>query len=361
MAKKKVVRAKTLLTPTPALILDFGNAFVKFVCGVLTRMYPHSLALLNELQYTQALATPQVAAQDFLSLDGKYYAVGASAQEYKVTIRTGRAKYVKDYIGPFFCRAVAELFVNTPELLADGLEVMASHASGDQEFDTLLAESLMGHWEFTAAKQKFSFDVSAVSTYTETFGSYVYRGIVQTDVGYETPLYGSSIGIIDIGGGTCSVLKVNEEGAIVSNSGKSSPQGINDVLERFEALLNVSHRDRFQNSRRISRSRLDDALRTGIYRGGGTSFNVTDEREQAFIPLLNEVNSMWIANLGGGNDIDTVLLAGGGSVTSQESITEMLGHEDVQMTDTSRGLMYVQLTNVHGAKTFYELTHEAVR
>lgn len=343
----------------PLFVIDAGNAFVKWTTGDMEGLFVHKVAMLTPHEYDEGLKRyGKTAALDFVEIDGNSYAVGATADIANVQHRTGAPKYQRDYYGVLLANAIARAFIHNPDALSNGIRVMASHASRDYEYRDELINSIKGRWQFQCGGRAFSFSVKEVETYEEPFGGYARLAFVKNKRGqWTSPLHGAEVGIIDIGGGTCGTLRVNENGNVQYGQAKSGGQGMNQVTERMRSLLKQRYSDLFQTGAEIPDDRIRRAIATGIYRGGGMELEVSSLVETACNPLLNEVDTMFMSQLGGRGATDVIALTGGGNAVLFERVIDRLGHKDMRLADDVESL---QFANVRGARDFAEVLEEAL-
>lgn len=352
----------------PRLILDSGNHRVKAVCGASKIDFLHLLAPLTKAQYDRAMESDSKRKKDYLAValaDGvQYFAVGDSASSYRVTRREGAPRYEPDYYGVLFAAVVAR-FSDTlgarntkgqlTELRREGLHVIASHASRDHRFAGRLKAAMSGDWRFRCGEEDFEFSVEVDDTYEEPFGGYAKRAFVRNDHGrWTTPLTGQRVGIIDIGGGTVGVLAVND-GEVDYGSADSAGQGVNLAVDRLKDTLKSEFPDFFGQASDIPMSVLQEAIRTGDYRGGGRKWSVREAVDESLFPLLNEVRTLWQTRLNSGLALDFVLLTGGGSVLLGEEVQKAIGFPPESVIYATSSLDQMQFANVEGAKSYFDL------
>lgn len=343
----------------PPFVIDAGNAFVKYLIGETEGVFVHKIAELLTGEYEDGQSRyGKSATLDFIKINGKSYAVGSTADNYQVQHRVGAPKYKREYYGVLFASSVARAFIGRPSLLENGLRVMASHASRDYEFRKALMASVKGRWNFECGGVKFNFEVTDTQTYEEPFGGYSRLAFVKNKRGqWSTPLHGSEVGIIDIGGGTCGVLAVDANGIVQYGKAHSGGQGMNQVQERMRSLLKKNYSEFFQTGAEIPDERIRRAIATGVYRGGGTELDVASLVEMACNPLLNEVDTMFMSKLGGRAVSDVIVLTGGGNAVLFERVMDRLGHKDMRLADDVSNL---QFANVRGARDFAEVLEESL-
>lgn len=346
-----MVRKSVLLPP---FVIDAGNAFVKWAIDDIAGLFVHKVAMLTPNEYLDGLNRyGKTATLDFIELEGNAYAVGATAENYNVQHRRGAPKYKREYYGVLLASAIARAFYADPTLLSGGIKVTASHASRDYEFHKQLIASIKGRWNFKCGGKSFNFNISTVETYEEPFGGYALQAFQKDRRGIWTaPLAGVAVGVIDIGGGTCGTLAVNEDGTVQYGTAASGSQGVNNAVDRLKSLLKTDFPDYFQMGADMSEKRLRDALKQEKYTGGGRTFDCSKQVSLALAPLLNEVENMYIDKLNGGGDSDVIILTGGGMEILHEKVIAITKHGNVRL---AAELGALQGANVQGAKIFNEV------
>lgn len=370
LAEKPIIKkAETATIPDkkdeipdrPELIIDLGNALVKIILsyvntkGVLRyveRSFPHALAIVNPRQYEEGLsrAGNHGIAYNFVQIESNRYVIGESAEQFNVEKRQGRAKYAEDYYVPFVLSVVSQEFAECPELLRNGIDVMASHAPQDVAFGGLLIKTLKRSWSWSSGNATFRMSIRSVETFDEPFGGYNNAGMIrQENVAsgeWQFPLIGSTVGVIDIGGGTISMIKVAPDGGILKAD--NGIVGINNVLKAFEQQLLTAFPSYFGSARRIPSHAMRDALATGFYKGKGdtTGFDVSAQAEVASVSLINELATLYITVLDDGLDVDMLLGSGGGSGTFQGKIRSITKHEKFFLSEEASSIHY---SNIRGA------------
>lgn len=349
------------------LIIDNGNYKVKAVSGQTKISFLHQIAPIMPHEYKDGIQRyGQAQHGDFMEMDGQAYVVGETAQYYNVIRRQGAPRYTRNYYGVLFAMAVARSAASLgaknakgvyTDLKREGLHVVASHASRDYAFRDNLEEALLGHWDYTVGKDRFVFDVHSIEAYEEPFGGYANRAFVKTERGtWMTPYAHETVGIVDIGGGTCGTLVVAEGGDVQYTAAASSDQGVNNAVERLRNGLKSTMPKFFSTGRDIPLDRLQDAIRTGVYKGKGQTLDVQALVDAAINPLLNEVHTMWMQQLGGGLSLDRVFLTGGGNILLGEKVKSMLDfpRESIEYA-TGNTTDMLEYANVMGAQRFRDL------
>lgn len=347
--------------PTMPMFHDGGNVFCKVIIGKQELMFPHAIAELTVQQWEYALdAFGKEASTDLLRIGDKFYAVGETAENFQFTKRMGRPKYERDYYGVLFASAVGRLFHDSPNLLAEGLTVFASHATDDFDFRGNLVRSIKGSWKFECGGKEFKFDVPSVKTFEESYGGYLRRATHFNGQTWTAPLRGYDMGVIDIGGGTCGVLAVDKQGRKQPAMSKSGTQGVQGAIDRLRSMLHKKYNKQFSGTVRIPENRLREALQTGIYRGFGRELECHNEADSALAPLLNEINGLWMSYLGAGAGLDGVVLTGGGNGFLFERVMKLIGRTNAEgVLLAEEDLEHIQFANVRGARDFADAAETA--
>lgn len=334
-------------------VIDAGNAFVKAVHDSTEIIFVHAIApLASEAEYDAGLSRyGKSASMDFIRIGGKAFAIGDTAMNYRTQHLEGAPKYQRDYYGILFAAAIARTFPANSPVLAQGLMVVASHASRDYEFHKQLQESIKGKWDFECGGTRYRFTVTKSETYEEPFGGYARQAFRQTNKGkWETPLFGQHVGIIDVGGGTVGVMQVASNGNVVHNASDSADNGMNRVTETMVGLLKSGFPKIFQRGSSIPLDRVRDAIATGCYVGMGRELDVSKQRDLALAPLLNDVERLYTRKMNGGLGLDAIILTGGGNEVCNQAVYELTGHAQVYLAEQAGQL---QFANVRGAANFY--------
>jgi len=341
---------------TLPLFLDAGNAFAKWVVGKNEGMFIHAIAELTPAQYEYATERfGRSAPLDLLRIGSTFYAVGETAENFNITRRSGRTKYDRTYYGVLFARAVADAFVANPDYLREGLTVFASHATDDFGFRSDVVKAIKGKWRYECAGKPFEFEVKVVKTFEESFGGYCRVAIHYDGKKWTLPLQKYSAGVIDIGGGTCGVLAVNERGIVQPSMSKSGSVGVLNAIERLKKELERKYSELFKTSQNPPSDRIREALITGEFRGFGRKLDCVREAEIALNPLMNEVKNLWMQHLSGGAGMDYVILTGGGNAILAEKVCEVIGRGENEGVVLADDRQTIQFANVRGARNFADL------
>ena len=344
------------LSRLPPFVVDIGNAYLKCVCGDGEIAFVHALAELMPSQWDYATQRfGEGAPYDLIRFGDRFFAVGATAENFHMTKLTGRPKYSKEYYGVFFAAAVANMFRAKPDFLENGLDVVASHATDDFGFRGYLSAAIRGKWDFECGGKRFKTETLRVRTFEESFGGYARKAYKFHKGAFSTPLRGQFCGIIDIGGGTCGVMAVDEMGVVQQGMGKSGSVGILNSLERLKAEVFRKYGDLFKNAQNPPESRFREALQTGIYRGFGQQLDVHKEVDMAIVPLMNDLMNLWKSKLQGGAGLDTVVLTGGGNGILAQRVKEIIEFQNCILADNRDQIHYA---NVRGARDFMMVAEE---
>lgn len=334
----------------PPFVVDIGNAYLKCICGDGELSFVHALAEITPSQWEYATDRfGESAPDDLVRFGDRFFVVGPTADGFFQTKLTGRPKYTRDYYGVFFAAAVAKMFRANPALLETGLDVVASHATDDFGFREYLAASVKGKWSFECGGKTYKFEAIRVRTFEESFGGYARRAYKFHRGAFSTPLRGQFVGVIDIGGGTCGVMAVDENGVVQQGMGKSGSVGVLNALERLKAEVFHKYGDLFRNAQNPPEARFREALQTGVYRGFGQKLDVRKEVDMAIVPLMNDVLNLWKSKLQGGSGLDTVVLTGGGNGILSQRVQEAIEFQNCNLADNRD---QIQFANVRGARDF---------
>jgi hypothetical protein len=126
--------------PEKVLVLDAGNSIIKAKTEEKEVDFPHALHLLTEIEYTNIMSRSGFSGPpvDYMVINGKPYVFGESAERHgMLTIRSGAARYTRDYYGILMTAGLARIFDTGGEVALFG-----SHAPGDVEYREDLMQPL---------------------------------------------------------------------------------------------------------------------------------------------------------------------------------------------------------------------------
>lgn len=337
----------------PPLVIDTGNAAVKAVIGAQHIKFPHAIAEITDAEYKSIRLNKDYQRGEIITVDDVHYAVGESALAYRVLNRQRRAKYSRDYSGVLFASVVARAFDNIPTELPNDIRVIISHAPSDKEVNSIVKGAVLGKWDIESGDNRFRFSVKDAKSFSEPVGSYFKQAFIRNRNRWETPLSGRVVGVLDIGGGTCSSLGVSRNAKEIEAYAGNGEQGINTAIERLKKLLDANHPEVFSKAP-PSWERMVEAVRNGgTYTAYGRPLDITSDIDKAMNPLLNEVMALWHGKMGSGRDIDTLILTGGGSAILWNALVQSIDFGNVIAGDD---LDYIEFANAQGASIFSEVS-----
>ena len=86
--------------------------------------------------------------------------------------------------------------------------------------------------------------------------------------------------VIDIGGFTTDFLAVNPGGAVDYSLAQSMPLGIQSVIADFEESFRSNNLEAVKDTSVLPPDRVRQAIATGIFNGGGQSFDCSEDVEK---------------------------------------------------------------------------------
>lgn len=346
-------RQKISAYSVPPLFIDTGNAAVKAVMGGQTIKFPHAIAEITEAEYKSIRLGKDYQRGEIIKVDGVHYAVGVSALDYRVMTRQRRAKYSRDYSGVLFASVVARAFDVYPTELPDEIRVFISHAPSDKEVNSVVKGAVLGKWDIESADNRFRFSVKDAKSFSEPVGSYFRQAFIRNRNKWETPLAGRMVGVLDIGGGTCSSLGVSRTAKEIEAYAGNGEQGVNTAIDRLKKLLDTAYPNTFDKAP-PSWDRMVEAVRNGgTYTAYGRPMDISNEIDKALAPLVNEVMALWHGKMGSGRDLDTLILTGGGSAILWGVLNQSIDFGNIIAADD---LDYIEYANVQGAATYSEVS-----
>lgn len=346
-------RQKISSYSVPPLVVDTGNAAVKAVFGAQQIKFPHAIAEITDAEYNSIRFNKDYQRGEIITVDGVHYAVGESALSYRVMTRQRRAKYSRDYSGVLFASVVARAFDVIPNELPQEIRVFISHAPSDKEVNSVVKSAILGKWDIESGDNRLRFSVKDAKSFSEPVGSYFRQAFIRNRNKWETPLAGRVVGVLDIGGGTCSSLGVSRNAKEIEAYAGNGEQGINTAIDRLKKLLDANHPDVFSKAP-PSWERMVEAVRNGgEYTAYGRPMDIVAEIEKAMNPLLNEVMALWHGKMGSGRDIDTLILTGGGSAILWNALVQSIDFGNIIAGDE---FDYIEFANALGASIYSEVS-----
>jgi hypothetical protein len=341
------------------MILDAGNSIIK---GKIARRergeasYPHALKALTEAEYEAILlrAGRVGPPPDYVRVNGQPYVVGESAERHgTLTHRTGAARYRKDYYGVFVAASLARLYERGGDVM-----IFGSHPPGDVAFRDDLMRAAIGEWYVEIGGRERAFRVTYANTFDEPVGGLM--NVVLADDGQHykrTDINGGRALVIDIGGHTTDWLAVNPGGEVDYSLNESTPIGIQEVVKNFERSFRANNLEAVRDTPTLPPDRVRDAISTGVFIGGGRTYDCENEAREATSVLLNRIADTYQNVAGGALPWDTLILTGGGSAMLYDRLLPILEHECVILADRAES---IHLANVRGGLKLWRL-YEALQ
>lgn len=344
------------------VILDLGHWGLKGIVGddVDRRvMIPHALNELNQDEWHNLVEVGSFAHPDYIQVGSKFYEVGEFAARHSAVQAESVARYRRNYYGVLMCAVISRLF--DPDEISTAV-VFASYPPGDRRHKDDLEESLLGRWEFTNRSNKYSVVVDRVVSYTEPMGGF-WNWVIQRDEHghYDNPDYDPDLWtlVIDLGGGTMSMLPIGPDQLPDFARAESFPIGFNNVARDFMRELRSNHRKEFASAREIDDRQLHEALRSGRFYGGGrrNGIDVNEEVQKALWRLVDTFRSAY-ERLGGPMPYGQIVLTGGGVAVLGGHIDKLSNHDFVRYAHNNMDEMH--FANVLGGlKAYRELFGES--
>jgi len=337
--------------PSTVVILDAGNSIIKGKHGGLEVYFPHAYQPLTEAEYTTICmrAGDSNPLKDYMRINGKPYVFGESAEYHGLNHRrTGAARYSPDYYGLFVAATLFRL------LDSDGdVALFGSHAPGDVAYRDDLMRSAVGEWHVEFGERKRRYRVTYANTFDEPVGGLMNVLLMDDGLHYQRNdiRHGRTL-VIDIGGHTTDWLAVKPGGEVDYSLNISRPLGINEVLDNFERSFRANNREATKGVTVIPPSRLREALRTGVFVGGGRQYDCSQEVKEATNYFLNQINATYQQVAGGSLPWDAIILTGGGSALLFEHLLPLLAHQRVMLADEAAA---IHLANVRGGAKLWKL------
>jgi len=371
--------------------VDGGTSAVKTAIqhAQLTHVQPHLLVELSEHDaHNYVIESRGKVPHGLLTLDGRFFAYGDYANTKRPMARSprGAARYTDmdgSYMPYLFSAAIA---AHCQALWTHGNKTIAHIAEGlarrlrnadtieivlitvipplDKTFTRNMRQSFM-QWQ--GANRTVSVGMWIGSDYIVKELVYKHMSIIsEPEGGFYTWYYtidgvkarqkaeqrvkiGKTL-VIDGGARTIDFMSFDTEGKVGIHA--SVPVGINDVLDALLPMLHNKFAD-VLNGQQLSMQTLRQALVPEQTRNGrtnsimlrGKTYDITEEVAIAMSHLMREYKLAYDQIAGGGVEVATIVLTGGGHILLQPYLADLLLHQNV---DFATSVSDLQFANVQG-------------
>lgn len=332
------------------LVLDAGNSIIKSKTQFGEVAYPHAMLELTETEYQNVLTRAgRLPLIDYLRVNGRPYVIGESAERHgTVTRRTGAARYTADYYGIFVAATLARFYeVDTT------VSLFGSHPPGDVDFQEDLMRAAIGTWTVEVGDKTTTFRVEYANTFDEPRGGLMNILLTEDGQHYQrSDIKEGRTLVIDIGGHTTDWLAANPGGEVDPSLNESTSIGILEVIRDFERSFRANNKEIAKLTGTLPPDRVRDAIRTGVFQGGGRDIPCHKEVQEATSALINRIANTYQSVAGGALPYDNIVLTGGGSAMLFDRLLPALGHQRVFLADTSES---IHMANVRGGLKLWKL------
>jgi hypothetical protein len=129
--------------------------------------------------------------------------------------------------------------------------------------------------------------------------------------------------------------------------------GILDVIRDFERSFRANNKSAVKANSSLPPARVREAIRTGVFVGGGKDYPCENEAREATSVLLNRIDAQYRDVAGGPTPWDNEVLTGGGPVMLYDRLVPLLDHQNILLADEDRNKIH--LANVRGGLKLWRL------
>lgn len=336
------------------MVLDCGNSQIKAKTATQELCFPSLFAEISESKYNETLQMfGKNVPSDYFSLvlgyETRYFVVGESAALLGPTpAARGADKYRYEYFSVFVAAALSQMYKTNSDV-----SLMLSYPPGDVRYVDDMIQAAKHDYPMTQGNKTPFYNVTHVEAFDEPSGGLMNVLLTEDGTDYKTPaLAGQRVLVIDVGGGTTDFIQLREDHTIDYGSAHSEHIGVIEIMQQFETDLKAANRNAFKSAYRIPQDRIRDAIRTGIYRGGGYEIDCTLESANARNRIGTNILQIIQNRYGGGMNFDAVLFTGGGSALLFDDLAERIGNREVHLADDIESL---HMANVRGGMKLWRM------
>jgi len=325
------------------LILDVGNALVKWRTGSGEGSFRSAHAILADHQYENITSRPSYSGQ-YMRINGLPVVFGEQAERHNLqTKKQGAARYSPDYYGLYVAAALADAYPSG----GGEIFVYASYPPGHYPHRAALLRAALGTYEIETIHGKRVYRVVEGNAFDEPLGGVMNLILNEAGNAYQrSDINAGDNLVIDIGGYTTDLLSIRRGGEIDYALMTSIPLGVNQIINDAMNSIAAAYPDL---SRRTGGTlpieRVRAAIETHEFRASGRAYNVEDLIDEAVFQLINSFAGIYQAQAQGGLPYDNIILTGGGAVMLYDHLVPVLDHGSIVLAEDRDA---IHLANVRG-------------
>ena len=283
---------------------DGGNGHTKIVSSTHDWSFPSVIAVEDETaQGFKALGL--ASNHDFVvGFDGKQYAVGDTVFTHGLmpeTIRD-RSRIQTDYYKTLFAASLAIAFQQPAEI-----HMIVSLPPGQYGDRNTQKEVLSGEYiiEFGGRTLNYVVPKDKMRVVIEGFGTAALMCLRKNGDIRDSWLFDTEVGIVDIGTFTTDFVQLSRM-KLHKGGTESMTTALTEIHTRLRTYLASKGKD-------ILPHEADQILRQGYYLKSGRREPIADKREAWASELAKTISGHIRTLWGGGDDVEYILLTGGGA------------------------------------------------
>lgn len=320
----------TFANGLPTVVVDLGHSEIKVKCGTLELNFPHAIAETVTEEYDRMVAEyGSNWSPYYMKWRNRVFVIGEAAENHRnwAEALRGRQRLTVDYYGVIMVNAITRLFNGKPP---EAMNVFLTHPPADQGYKQELMKAAGGRWVYEVTGRKCELIIGYRATVDEIIGGAMNVALNPHGEYYSTDIIddGPTV-VVDLGGGTFDVAKLNKGGSIDYGIAQSERIGVREVVQRFQEAASSDKRfaEYLRDSegglpiQRVRECFMDEQKRVRMP-GKDNYIEAADLFDRASAPLINQMQRAFSQMTRSSAQFNHALVTGGGGGLLYDAIAE---------------------------------------